>query len=999
MRAILYTDTMDPQYASVRVKSPIWVKLSTIIILLLLVALTLDTVVVSFLVGGDVRITAESNNYSLNQQMERAADNALSEINSGVWMLLSVLAASWDKEMQIENFFRLHRNIAALVIPGEMELVNKAFFDHHNIKTDILQSELERLDDSIKAAAYGESLLLNETPYFGQPILAMLFPKQSGTNNAVVVFFSSESLNEAFGGRANQSMLIDYNGNILAHPDIEILQSESDSGLSSIIGENQNHMQVLYTDPTGTQYFTAYQKLNTFKAVVITQIAEKLVYEGVRATVKRNIYLSAIILFASIIFAWFFSRSISGPLHRLARRARQIEMGNYDIGDAVTKSKDEVGFLAERFVAMGRGLQNARTELENINASLEETVKERTSDLQAQTEIAYAASKSKSTFLAQMSHEIRTPMNAIMGMTELMRTDNMDETQQSYFKDIRMMSNALLNIINEILDISKIEAGNLSLVPIHYNLHDLFDNVASISKFAAHGKTLEINFLRDKSVPHIVYGDDIRVRQILTNIINNAIKYTPKGSVDVTLTTGNKAGETSASEYIIAKVKDSGIGIKEENLGKLFGSFQQFDAEKNRGIIGTGLGLAITKQLIDLMQGTITVDSVYGEGSTFTCYIPLVKGNAAFVKNKENNENFVRAKQGVELNILVVDDAPINITVALGFLEKHNIRADSALGGLEAIECINKKNYDLIFSDHFMPDIDGLELTRRIRAQGKTMPIIALSANAVSGMREKFIAAGMNDFITKPIESSAINEALSLWLPKEKIVIGGSTETSSKTAFADEFMHITGLNVDEGLKYSGDNEKVYVQILRQYVESLDERLASIKCDLQNGNWKNYSIAAHAFKGIMATLGHNDLSAAAKELEFAGKAAALGEGEDYDELYEYENKEAAAALCLKKNDALCAGLSKFRDDILKTSFFKNDEKKECVGLDAIREILVRLKDACDEYDGGTAVRIVGELNELSFEDGLAETMAAILKDVNAIEYEGASTQIGNLLSQH
>ncbi|GMO40427.1 MAG: hypothetical protein Ta2B_20280 [Termitinemataceae bacterium] len=992
---------------NVRVKSPIWIRLSTVIILLLLAALSLDTVFVSVLVGADVRITAESNNYTINTQMADMVSASLEDINNNVWMLLSILSTSWDRNLQIENFFRLHRNIAAVVIPGEMELINKPFFQAYRVDESLIQKEISRMEESISSANFGKSILLNASGIFNFPMLALLFPKQSGNNNAVVVFFSSQELNEAFSGNINQSLMIDYDGKLLLSPDIDKLRSGESSDLIKILDNSHENLQVSYEDTDGIKYFSAYQKIADFNAAVITQVPESLVYEGVNATVRRNVYLSGMILFAAIMFAWIFSRSISRPLHRLAVSAMKIEKGDYAIGDVSFKTNDEVGFLSERFIEMSKGLQIARTELENINEGLEEKVKERTADLAAQTEIAFAASKSKSDFLAQMSHEIRTPMNAIMGFTELMRTENFDETQKSYFKDIKMMSGALLNIINDILDISKIEAGNLSLVPIHYNLYDLFDNVASICRFAAKGKSLEFIVNRSKDAPKIVYGDDIRVRQIYTNILNNAIKYTPKGSVTFTLTAGTK---NNTENYIIAKVKDTGIGIKKEDIPKLFGSFQQFDAKKNRGIVGTGLGLAITKQLIDMMKGNIVVDSVYGQGTTFTIYIPFVKGNPALVQQTGNASNLVTPKDGASVNILVVDDSPINITVALGFLERHKIVADSALGGLEALVRIKEKKYDLIFSDHFMPDIDGLELARRIRELGHTMPIIALSANAVSGMREKFLDAGMNDFITKPIEGDAINNALAKWLPKDKIIIGeDETESSEQdtkqatasssgqmTAALDELSKIEGLDVKQGLKYAADNEKSYILVLKQYCDSLDERLADIKSKLSAGDFKNYSILAHAFKGITATLGHARIAAAAKELEFAGRAAAFGSGDEYSDLYEYKSKEDAAEVCRAKTNALCGALSAFRDHLLKTSPFASDSEKQVLGIAEVKEIMYTLKDALDKFESGKSLKIADALSEYAYEGDFGVKMRAIIKDVNEVEYEAASKKVSALL---
>ncbi|MDR1972739.1 MAG: PAS domain-containing protein, partial [Treponema sp.] len=319
-------------------------------------------------------------------------------------------------------------------------------------------------------------------------------------------------------------------------------------------------------------------------------------------------------------------------------------------------------------------------------------------------EEAERASSAKSEFLANMSHEIRTPMNAIIGMSDLMPTENLTSLQKGYFEDMKKMSRSLLTIINDILDFSKIEAGKLEILPVHYNVYALYDSIASMCEFIAQGKSLEFRRGRDPAVPEILYGDEIRVRQIFTNVVNNAVKYTKTGFVSFTLSHGRRNNDET--EYLIARITDSGVGIKEEDIPKLFGNFQQLDARKNRGVTGTGLGLAITKNLLAMMNGRIEVESIYGQGSTFTVYLPLVPGDPGKVQGPEQGIPTVMAKKGVR--VLVADDVPANLTVALGFLAKHGIAAETADGGLEAVEKVREsveqgRPYDIVFMDHMMP--------------------------------------------------------------------------------------------------------------------------------------------------------------------------------------------------------------------------------------------------------------------------------------------------------
>ncbi|GMO25756.1 MAG: hypothetical protein Ta2F_01160 [Termitinemataceae bacterium] len=1012
------------------IKKPLWLKLSVIIVVLLLLALGMNTIITSLLFSQDVRLTAENNNFVINQQMAKSVSGTLDDIISNTLFRISALPSSdRDRDAYMNIFFRLNKEVIAVVIPGEVGFVNRQFLELNRTDESLINKEILKHEDNINRAHFGEIIFENATSIFGYPVLAIFSPMISGNNTVAVVFYSSQDLTEMLGSGINQSFVMDYSGNVIIHPDMRSLGDDSALNWHYMMDPQLDRLQTLYTGANGIEYFTAYQKIPRLSLAVFTQIPRDVVYEGVRSTTRRNSYMSLVILFAAVFFAWRFSRGISKPLRLLANNAKRIETGDFAIDNLSVKDKDEVGLLTKSFIEMTNGLKSARDELERLNAGLEETVKERTADLSRQTEIAFAASKSKSTFLAQMSHEIRTPMNAIIGMSEIMRTDNFDEKQIKYFKDIRTMSRALLNIINDILDISKIESGKLGLVPIHYSLHDLFDNICTISRFAASGKQLELNYIKAEGLPDIVYGDDIRVRQIFTNIVNNAIKYTPKGSVTFTLSHGKK-NDNDKEDYIIAEVKDTGIGIKEENMGKLFGSYQQFDAEKNRGIIGTGLGLTITKQLLDIMNGTVEVASVYGQGTTFTIYIPLVKGNAAFVKRAGDASHFVTARDGANINILVTDDSEINLTVALGFLEKHKIKADTALGGMIALEKIRQKDYDLVFMDHMMPDIDGIETTHRIRAQGKTVPIIALSANAVGDARDNFLSAGMNDFITKPIEADALNEVLAKFLPKEKIEIGKYKDQAPSTpspAPSEPVKHIDeeqeaqnaqeaqdnqdnqdddkvysqlkkipGLNVEAGLVNTANDKNIYYKALKQFCRLLDERTTELTRACKDEDWSNYSITAHAFKGITTTLGHEKLGEMAKELEMAGKAAAVSLGDsNYTDLCGYENAEAGAEICRKKTDSLCKALNDFKDALLQTGICEDSEKTP-VDIDILRQIMLLLKKSCSDFSGAAALRCADELEKVTYSETVDAQLLNIINSVKDVEYETALKQIDILL---
>ncbi|MDR1217977.1 MAG: response regulator [Treponema sp.] len=382
---------------------------------------------------------------------------------------------------------------------------------------------------------------------------------------------------------------------------------------------------------------------------------------------------------------------------------------------------------------------------------------------------AESASRMKSALFANMSHEIRTPMNAIIDMNELIRVDNLDAVQRAYFEDIKKMSKALLATINEALDFSKIEAGKLNLVPVHFNARLLFDSIYSLNRFLAESKGLELKKEFDSAIPETLYGDETYIRQIATNLLSNAIKYTQRGFVRFCM----KKGACYGMQYLVIEVEDTGVGIEEDDIPKLFDNFRQFEDIKNSGLMGTGLGLAITKNLIDIMGGSIEVKSQCGRGSVFTAQIPLVKGDASKVKNDSDIPPFVTAQENA-VSALVVDDMEVNRTDAYAFLGKYKIQPDLAKSGEEAIRFIEKKAkegqpYDIVFMDYMMPEMDGVEIVKRMRDMGFAMPVIAFTASAFVGAREFLLNSGMDDFISKPVDARALNAVLLKWLPPEKI--------------------------------------------------------------------------------------------------------------------------------------------------------------------------------------------------------------------------------------
>jgi signal transduction histidine kinase/DNA-binding NarL/FixJ family response regulator/HPt (histidine-containing phosphotransfer) domain-containing protein len=597
---------------------------------------------------------------------------------------------------------------------------------------------------------------------------------------------------------------------------------------------------------------------------------------------------------------------------------------------------------------------------------------------------AKAASRTKSEFLASMSHEIRTPMNAIVGMSDLMRTDNLDEQQIKYFADIKKMSRSLLSIINDILDFSKIEAGKMDVIPVHYNIKSLFSEVCSMSQFIAEGKGLQWQSSLDPDIPEVLFGDESRVRQILTNIISNAIKYTPRGYVKSTLSRVKWDG----ADYLAAAVEDSGIGIKKEDLPKLFDAFQQLDVKRNRSITGTGLGLAITHKLLTLMKGFIEVESEYNKGTCFTAYIPLIPGDTTQIETTVSTMVSARG----EVRILVVDDTPENLTVARGFLELRRFNVDTAVSGQEAIQMVRNRQYDLVFMDHMMPEMDGLETTRHIRewekGEGKTnaeraLPIIALTANVVNEALKTVLAAGMQGLLPKPIEVRRLDTILAQWLPQDKITLEEIAPVQEKEQDSDLFLKlrkIKGLDVEVGLSHLGGQSEGYRKILRQFCTDLDELLGALREEVEQEDWKLLTIKVHGIKSVLLIMGMDELGEWAFKLEIAGR-------------------EKNAALCREEIPSFTEAVLGFREQLIAAGAMAKDQgetEKQKAGKETIIEKLRILAAACEKSIASEIEKAVNALKGLSYDEKTDAAVGIILDLIDSFDTDKATVHIANLV---
>ena len=524
-------------------------------------------------------------------------------------------------------------------------------------------------------------------------------------------------------------------------------------------------------------------------------------------------------------------------------------------------------------------------------------------ELKKTADAAIQAEHAKSRFLSNMSHEIRTPINAILGMNEMIQRECTDSQLLTYAGNIQSSGRTLLTLINDILDMSKIESGKMEIIPTEYKTADLFIDLWNVIYIRAKDKNLTISFTVDETLPNTLYGDDVRVKQVVTNLLTNAVKYTQKGGVKL-----HAAYEREEKDGIvlIISVEDTGIGIKEEDMGKLFEAFQRLDEKKNRSIEGTGLGMSITMMLLKMMDGDMDVKSVYQEGSIFTVRIPQIIVNNQPVGDFESirhSQTLIKAKQydsfeAPEANIMVVDDNTMNLKVFTSLLKHTKMNVVAVESGKKCLELVREQPFHIIFMDHMMPEMDGVETLHEIQklenSPNEKTPVIALTANAIAGAREYYLKEGFSNFFTKPIDGAKLEQLIAAYLPEELLHIketkaedsrkeNDSAEKNSNVDYSRYKEY--GISIEKGLSNVADNKKLYLKVVEMFIRDR-EKQAQLKQFITDGNICDYCRYIRTLEEDARVLGASNLVNVTFEHEKKSRADNIAYvREHWDELTE------------------------------------------------------------------------------------------------------------------
>lgn len=604
-------------------------------------------------------------------------------------------------------------------------------------------------------------------------------------------------------------------------------------------------------------------------------------------------------------------------------------------------------------------------------------------ELEKQTEIARSANQAKSDFLAKMSHEIRTPINAIMGMNEMILRESREEQIRHYAVDVQNSANALLGLINDILDISKIESGKMEIIPVQYELDSMLNDLISMIYVKAREKNLELEVTVDETLPNGLTGDDVRIRQILINLLNNSVKYTQEGKVSLDV----RGRRDNGSLLLYFEVRDTGIGIKEEDMPKLFAAFERIEESRNRNVEGTGLGMNIVFELLKMMGTELKVTSTYGKGTIFSfelkqeIYSDEPIGNLV-EKSKELYKTYTYAASfsAPQARILLVDDNEVNRRVFCNLLKDTKIRIDDVDSGFACLEKIQTQRYDMIFMDHMMPDMNGVETLHRMLEMGhkcKDCPVIILTANAIAGARERYIREGFADYLSKPINTQKLEGMLQKYLPDNLVQMADTSETEEAFSALPE---LEEFDWDYAGRYFAD-DRLLLQTIRDVYVSIDSDAEKLQnwydlftqeetSDEAAKTLENYRVLVHAIKSNMAMIGALLLSKLARLLEAAAMRGDIARIRQVHPVFMEE-----------------IHVHKQRMKVL-----AEDEKKTGYDVFEVQALLDFLKQSLEEMDYDTADELMEKLMVYLYEGEVKGKMEALNVQILNLQTEDALQSI-------
>ena len=596
-------------------------------------------------------------------------------------------------------------------------------------------------------------------------------------------------------------------------------------------------------------------------------------------------------------------------------------------------------------------------------------------------EEANQANDAKSYFLSTMSHDIRTPMNAILGLNEMVLRDSHDDKIISYSESIRTAGNTLLGLINDILDFSKIEAGKMDIINVDYSFASMLNDLVNMVQKKAEDKGLSFNLDIDREIPTVLHGDEIRIKQVITNILSNAVKYTKEGSI--TFHAGfEKLPDGSDSIMLKISVADTGIGIKPEDMDKLFKAFERIEEKRNRNIEGTGLGMTIAQSFLAMMGSHLQVESKYGEGSVFSFNLeqkvikwdPVGDYEDAFRQSLGERHGYREKFTAPHAKVLVVDDTPVNLTVFTSLLSRTKIQIDTAGSGDEAVQMYKNRHYDVIFLDHMMPNKDGIETLAEMRGLKDTpndgTPVICLTANAISGMREMYIKAGFDDYITKPIDPDRLESLLLTYLPKGKIAPPDGDTDEEDVLIPDFVFTIPELDVGSGLSHCGSSQ-AYMTTLKMYLDTATDNADAIEKFWKDGDLKNTTIRVHALKSTSRVIGALSLGDHAAALEKAG------------DMEDTEKLEKELPLLLDEYRKLVSALEPLNDEEEQE---RGDDTRPFISDEYLNEAYTALSEFCASYDFDSVAHVVESLSAYRIPEDEVTRYELLVKAVDNYDYD-------------